>query len=238
MLAVKALSTMPEPHPIGRNDLELALDERSRPHSHGTVLERGRPSRGTPILHAVRARNLAEDCLAYGLHLDPEVTPMEPGMTSSDFIRPVQSRKERPSRFGTLTARTLALGLVHRSRPMKHLSLIAVLLLTLAACGGGTSVTSAPADDGGNGGADAETVSLAGQRFSPAELTIPAGTSVTFTDTAGHTVTEGTDGEPLDDPIVDEGGGADIVVTFEEAGTYNITCTIHSTMNMTITVEG
>ena len=129
---------------------------------------------------------------------------------------------------------------MHRSRPMRHLSLIAVLLLTLAACGGGATATSTPADDGGDGGGGAagETVSLAGARFSPAELTIPVGTTVTFTDTATHTVTEGVDGEPVADPIVDEGGGEDIDVTFDEAGTYNITCTIHPTMNMTITVEG
>ncbi len=30
----------------------------------------------------------------------------------------------------------------------------------------------------------------------------------------------------------------DVVVTFDEAGTFNITCKIHPTMNMTITVEG
>ena len=128
---------------------------------------------------------------------------------------------------------------MHRTRPMKHLSLITVLLLTLAACAGGTTPTSAPAttaEDGG--GATGETVSLAGSRFSPAELTIPAGTTVTFTDTASHTVTEGQDGEPVEDPIVDESGGEDIEVTFDEPGTYNITCTIHPTMNMTITVEG
>ena len=44
--------------------------------------------------------------------------------------------------------------------------------------------------------------------------------------------------DAVDDPIVDEQGGADIEVTFDEAGTYNITCTIHPSMNMTITVEG
>lgn len=122
---------------------------------------------------------------------------------------------------------------------MTHLSLIAVLLLILAACGGGTTSPSAPADDGGGGGGDTgETVSLAGSRFSPTQLTIPVGTTVTFTDTSSHTVVEGTDGEPVADPIVDESGGEDIVVAFEEAGTFNITCTVHPTMNMTITVEG
>jgi plastocyanin len=82
-------------------------------------------------------------------------------------------------------------------------------------------------------------VSLAGGAFSPASLTIAAGTTVTFTDTAGHTVTEGSDGTAVDDPIVDEEGGADAIeVTFDEAGTFDITCRIHPAMNMTITVEG
>jgi plastocyanin len=128
---------------------------------------------------------------------------------------------------------------VHRSRPLA----ILVLVLLLAACSN-NAASSAPAADGGGAATDdgssggGETVSLAGFAFSPSELTIPAGTTVTFTDTASHTVTEGTDGEAVDDPIVDEDGGSDIEVTFDEPGTYNITCKIHPDMNMTITVEG
>jgi plastocyanin len=118
-----------------------------------------------------------------------------------------------------------------------------VLVLLLAACSN-NAASSAPAADGGGAATDdgssggGETVSLAGFAFSPSELSIPAGTTVTFTDTANHTVTEGTDGEAVDDPIVDEDGGSDIEVTFDEPGTYNITCKIHPDMNMTITVEG
>ena len=127
---------------------------------------------------------------------------------------------------------------MHRYRSLA----VVTLVLLLAACSSSTA-SSAPAaagggasDDGGSGGG--ETVSLAGFAFSPSELTIPAGTTVTFTDTANHTVTEGTDGEAVADPIVDEDGGSDIEVTFDEPGTYNITCKIHPDMNMTITVEG
>ncbi len=128
---------------------------------------------------------------------------------------------------------------MHRSRPLA----ILVLVLLLAACSN-NAASSAPAADGGGAATDdgssggGETVSLAGFAFSPSELSIPAGTTVTFTDTANHTVTEGTDGEAVDDPIVDEDGGSDIEVTFDEPGTYNITCKIHPDMNMTITVEG
>jgi plastocyanin len=113
-----------------------------------------------------------------------------------------------------------------------------MLILVLAACSAATESSDA-GGGGGDGGSDTgETVSMAGQAFSPSSLTIPAGTTVTFTDTSGHTVTEGTDGTAVDDPIVDEDGGSDVPVTFDEAGTYNITCKIHPSMNMTITVEG
>ncbi len=115
--------------------------------------------------------------------------------------------------------------------------LLAIMAILLAACGGASEST--PAGDGdGDGAATAETVSLAGGQFSPSTLTVAAGTTVTFTDTANHTVTEGTDGVAVDDPIVDESGGSDIEVVFDEPGTYNLTCTIHPAMNMTITVEG
>ena len=134
---------------------------------------------------------------------------------------------------------------MHRSRTATLAALLVALMLMLAACGGGAASSaaaddggaagSAPADDGGGGG---ETVSLSGGHFSPATLTVPVGTTVTFTDTTGHTVTEGSDGQAVDDPIVDESGGADVVVTLDEAGTFNFTCKIHPSMNMTITVEG
>ena len=126
---------------------------------------------------------------------------------------------------------------MHRSRPATLATLLVTLMLMLAACGGGAA-SSAPADDGGGGGDAGQTVSLSGGQFSPSTLTIPAGTTVTFTGTTGHTVTEGSDGQAVDDPIVDEQGGADVVVTFDEAGTFNITCKIHPSLNMTITVEG
>jgi len=122
---------------------------------------------------------------------------------------------------------------VHRSRPMTLLALLMALGLLLAACGGGT------ATEGDGDGGDGETVSLSGGTFSPSTLTIPVGSTVTFTGSAGHTVTEGSNGTAVDDPIVDESGGAEpIVVTFNEAGTYQITCRIHPAMNLTITVEG
>ncbi len=78
-------------------------------------------------------------------------------------------------------------------------------------------------------------------QFDPPELTITAGTEVSFVnaDSAAHTVTEGTDGEAADDPIIDEElqRNGSTSFTFDETGTYEITCRFHGSMNMTITVE-
>ena len=87
-----------------------------------------------------------------------------------------------------------------------------------------------------------ERVRIDGSVFEPAELTIAAGTEVTFlnADGFGHTVTEGTGGQAVEDPIVDEeiAQNGSVSVTFDEPGTYDITCRIHPSMQMTIVVEG
>jgi plastocyanin len=77
--------------------------------------------------------------------------------------------------------------------------------------------------------------------FSSADLTIAAGTSVTFTndDAFDHTVSEGVDGELATDALfnLELAAGASGSFTFTDPGTYQVTCTLHPTMNMTITVE-
>lgn len=78
--------------------------------------------------------------------------------------------------------------------------------------------------------------------FIPEMLTVAVGTEVTWlnADPYEHTVTEGTDGDAVDDPFVDEDVPADGTVSlrFDEPGTYEITCQIHPTMQMTVIVEG
>jgi plastocyanin len=89
--------------------------------------------------------------------------------------------------------------------------------------------------------ADEARVTIGAGDFAPATLTIAAGTEVVFENEApfDHTVTEGTGGQAVDDPIVDSqvAAGAEVSVVFDEPGTYDITCTIHPSMQMTITVE-
>jgi len=85
-------------------------------------------------------------------------------------------------------------------------------------------------------------VALVEFAFAPTELTVPAGTTVTFTndDSALHSVSEGSNGQVAEDAAFDEDvdGGASVDIAFDEPGTVQITCKYHPSMNMTVTVEG
>ena len=89
--------------------------------------------------------------------------------------------------------------------------------------------------------AEEERVAIGISDFEPAMLTIAAGTEVVFENDApfDHTVTEGSGGQAVDDPIVDAqvAAGDEVRIAFDEPGTYDITCKIHPSMQMTITVE-
>jgi plastocyanin len=146
------------------------------------------------------------------------------------------------------------------NRPRSFPVLIAGLALALAACGGTapSPAASEPAEEPSEpsqvasaapseaaepseAAGEEATVRLSQFAFDPEELTIAVGTEVSFVnaDAAAHTVTEGTDGVAADDPIIDEEltQNAATSFTFDEAGTYEITCLFHPSMNMTIVVE-
>lgn len=78
--------------------------------------------------------------------------------------------------------------------------------------------------------------------FDPEDLTIAVGVEVTFVNAApfAHTVTEGTGGQAVEDPIIDDevAAGGSTEYTFDERGVYDITCRIHPSMQLTIAVEG
>lgn len=98
------------------------------------------------------------------------------------------------------------------------------------------AVSGEPSPSAGGG----TTVAIANLAFGP-DLTVAPGTAVTFmnNDTVLHTATNGTDGNPASSPLFDVQlpPGASGSYTFSAAGTYPVTCTVHPTMNMTITVQ-
>ena len=141
---------------------------------------------------------------------------------------------------------------MNRYRPTLLLAVLASLVVLLAACSSESAAEPDSADEGTaavepddpaeEAAADGAEVNIVSSVFEPSELTVSVGTEVVFTneDSFAHTVTEGTDGDVVEDPIVDEeiAAGGEVRVTFDEAGTYDITCEIHPDMQMTITVEG
>jgi plastocyanin len=100
--------------------------------------------------------------------------------------------------------------------------------------GGGGATTEQPADGGGGGGG--AEVTMEGIEFRPAEITVAAGDTVTWTnnDSAGHDVT-GDDFESGEPGGIAQGDTFEH--TFEEAGTFDYVCTVHPGMEGTVTVE-
>jgi plastocyanin len=115
--------------------------------------------------------------------------------------------------------------------------LVVLPLLALAACG--------------QGAAAPNEVSMTGSDFSPTSVTVTAGQAVHFTDPVGigamHIVCLGSDGNcdgAAQGPQALQLGGFTMNtgdpprdVTFMTPGTYQITCSIHPSMNLTVTVR-
>ena len=136
-------------------------------------------------------------------------------------------------------------------KPCLLLAGVAVLaVLVLAACGGssGGSGSSTPANSptlASGGGSSA--VAIANFAFSPQTLTVPAGTTVTWTnnDGAPHTVTS-TDGPSTSAQTTGAfdsgnlGSGQTFSFTFDKAGTFYYDCTLHAaqaSMHGTVVVQ-
>jgi plastocyanin len=129
--------------------------------------------------------------------------------------------------------------------------LIACLALTVAACGdddddngdsgGGGAATTEQTDTGAppaGGGGGAAEVDIPDISFAPDELTVKAGTTVTWTnsDDIPHTVTK--DAGP--GPEFDSGNlapGDTFEQTFDAEGTVDYVCTIHPGQAGSVTVE-
>jgi plastocyanin len=120
---------------------------------------------------------------------------------------------------------------------------IAVMLAIAACSSTSTSATSVPASVNPSAVASSEAapaaigsaVSIANFSFQPATITVPVGTTVTWTnnDSANHTVTAD-DGSFQSESL---GSGATFSQTFATAGTFAYHCAIHSSMKGTVVVK-
>jgi plastocyanin len=128
------------------------------------------------------------------------------------------------------------------------LPMIVVTGLLLAACTGGAASPGAAASSGGAGassgassGTGASTATIENLAFSPATLNVTAGTTVTFSnrDAIGHTAVNGVNGVADPNALfnLDLPAGTAGTFKFDKLGTYQVTCTIHPGMHMTIVVK-
>lgn len=148
----------------------------------------------------------------------------------------------------------------HTCLGMLGCGFLLVALLALAACGGttsasggGSTVTTAPASttapaatspaaSGGAGTITMGTSSFTGNT----DVTIKAGQSVTFVSNGFHNLVIGSHGhfqsvQGAPTNLNSSGGvsftaGDSMIITFANAGTFPITCTIHPMMQATVTV--
>jgi plastocyanin len=101
--------------------------------------------------------------------------------------------------------------------------------------GGGGGATEQPSGGGGGGGGGAN-VTMKGIAFNPADITIKAGDTVTWTndDSTGHDVTGDDFKSGAPGGI---GNGDTFEHTFDKAGTFDYVCTVHPGMEGTVKVE-
>ena len=113
-----------------------------------------------------------------------------------------------------------------------------------AASGGGGYTrgdygTGSGASTGPAGSLAPGTGALSGFAFVPATLTVATGASLTFTnsDPTAHAIVIGENGVPASGETPQQvAAGQSISIAFPTAGTVKLTCTIHPSMNATVTV--
>lgn len=114
-----------------------------------------------------------------------------------------------------------------------YLNILALLIsaMVITSCSKGSSYNSTP----NTPPPSANSVSIVNMSFSPATLTVTAGTTVTWTnnDNMTHTVTSDAVGFDSGDLAV----GVKFSKVFSVAGTFTYHCTIHPTMKGTIIVK-
>lgn len=134
--------------------------------------------------------------------------------------------------------------------PLRRLApaLALALVLVTSACGGASEGSSTSNSNSNSnsaaipepGAGEGDEVVIKTFIFRPDPLTVPAGTTVTFTnlDDILHTVTAGERGAPSGQFDGDlQGIDSTFRFTFDEPGTYAYHCTIHPGMDATVVVR-
>jgi amicyanin len=103
-----------------------------------------------------------------------------------------------------------------------------------------TDTTEEETTEDSGGGGDSAEVGMQNIQFDPSELTVAAGTTVTWTNNEDvpHDVTkESGPGEDFSSGQGNMQNGDTFEHTFEDAGTYEYVCTVHPNMTGSVTVE-
>jgi plastocyanin len=128
----------------------------------------------------------------------------------------------------------------------RRLAIMLALVASAAACGGGDSPTPAPTSPSVTAPAVAGGVSssitipsgaefLGNKAFSPSDLTVDAGTAVTWTNTDRTSHTSTSDVAGWNSGTIAPGG--QFSFTFATAGTFPYHCSIHPGMTGTVVVR-
>lgn len=125
--------------------------------------------------------------------------------------------------------------IINRKRKMYY-SILTIICMLMIAVGGckkdDTGTNSYGGGSGsGSGGAGTNQVIMMNSKFSPASITVSAGTTVKWIneDSYNHTVTSGTPGSPdgkFDSGTI--GASGTYSFKFDTKGTYNYYCKIHA----------
>ena len=124
---------------------------------------------------------------------------------------------------------------------MKIRLLVVCLMLAFGATAAGCGGDEKDSGGGGGGGGGASEVSMKGLAFEPADVTVKAGDTVTWTndEAVGHDVTK--EGGPGPEFSSGDPGGMQEGDTFEQTfdmpGMIEYVCTVHSNMTGTVNVE-
>jgi plastocyanin len=115
--------------------------------------------------------------------------------------------------------------------------LLAVFAIAIAGCGssGGTGSTSSTSTSASSG-SSTHAVTIKEYTFKPANITVPVGTTVDFSneDTTAHTATS-TESGVFESGAIQPGKKGS--VTLKKAGTFTYYCAFHPFMKGTIVVE-